>query len=594
MQKQQLDAAPGIRVITLSKSDTRQTAIAAIGDQNTPVVLVFPDATFKTPWRPDDFRQFTLLRRERNLQILFVIPREGGLRSWASAHGFKDVTYPSLEAVEQALAHKGRAAPTAPPPTVTHPAAAGKRPGSAFSTTPLSPAPQFATTEEQQPAFTALAPASSLPPANVPANPGPAAYGAPPFAQPGSPGFSHLGAVPTVRPKRRRARVIVLVALALLIIAAATASTWLVLAAHTNGVPTNTAGRAADVGEVYFRCSGQFNQSNTTGCNDILVLELDHLSQPAAGKSAYAWLLGDPSASLVPALYLGKLSVGAQGQASLTYTDPHHTNLLGEFSRVLITEQDASVIPSTYSLDKSDWRYLGGISAAPNPQDTAHHYSLLAHIRHLLSDDPKLLSVGLHGGLDIWFYRNTEKLTEWTSAAAGYSHAPDFMHRMLVRILTYLDGITVVPQDLPNETDIASLVDPTQARVGLLEFNPTVDDPPGYIYHVGLHLASLVTSPGVTPRQVALANQIAQALSYVKQWLLQVRNDALQLIKLSSDQLLLPSAQALLNDMDAASHNAFDGTQPDPASGQVEQGSYWIHSQIQQLATLDMSVYVDR
>jgi hypothetical protein len=73
-------------------------------------------------------------------------------------------------------------------------------------------------------------------------------------------------------------------------------------------------------------------------------------------------------------------------------------------------------MPETPPLDPKEWRYVGSIPNVPTPGDE-QQYSLLSHMRHLLTKDPTLQEIGLQGGLDIWLYRNSEKILEWSSAA---------------------------------------------------------------------------------------------------------------------------------------------------------------------------------
>src|SRR2546422_5572940 len=113
----------------------------------------------------------------------------------------------------------------------------------------------------------------------------------------------------------------------------------------------------------------------------------------------------------LPAVAIGPLPLN-QRQVTMTYRDPQHDNLLASYDRFLITEEDANQPPTNPSLDTNTWRYDAVFSTTPNPADKAHHFSLLDHLRHLLSQDPKLTLVGLGGGLDIWLFRNTTKILE--------------------------------------------------------------------------------------------------------------------------------------------------------------------------------------
>ena len=202
---------------------------------------------------------------------------------------------------------------------------------------------------------------------------------------------------------------------------------------------------------------------------------------------------------------LGTLHIH-KGSAQLTYTSPTHTNVLATYSRFLVTEQAANEEPIIPSLDPATWRYAGNIADTPTPGD-ANHYSLLSHLRHLLAKDPTLEGIGLSGGLDIWLYRNTGKILEWSSAArddwAGGQASLALMRRQIERVLDYLDGAAFVWRDVPPDTPW--LVDPQAGHIGLLELEQG-QNPPGYLAHIDFHLVGYANSPGVTTDQKGLAN----------------------------------------------------------------------------------------
>jgi hypothetical protein len=205
------------------------------------------------------------------------------------------------------------------------------------------------------------------------------------------------------------------------------------------------------VGRVFFTSSGQLTPTSSEGLNDVVHLDLVGLMPPAPGKSDYAWLLPDTSQNEQPPVLLGTLHM-LKGSAQLTYTSSTHTNLLATYSRFLVTEQAANEEPIIPSLDPATWRYAGSIPYTPTPGD-ANHYSLLSHLRHLLAKDPTLEGIGLSGGLDIWLYRNTGKILEWSSAArddwAGGQSGLALMRRQIDRVLDYLDGAAFVWRDVP-------------------------------------------------------------------------------------------------------------------------------------------------
>ena len=348
------------------------------------------------------------------------------------------------------------------------------------------------------------------------------------------------------------------------------------------------------LGHAFFVSSGLLSsKSSNQGITDELQINLQNLPDPQPGNRYYAWLLNDHQINL-PAVALGSLPLN-HGQVTMTYSDPQHNNLLASYSRFLITEEDANPPPTNPSLDTNTWRFDAVFSTTPNPADTVNHFSLLDHLRHLLSQDPKLKLVGLGGGLDIWLFRNTTKILEEAGSArdARKGCTPDptnaacaFVHRSLVRILDYLDGSTYVQADVPLDTPV--LIDPTVARVALLEFDVAHQQPPGYLEHIGTHLRELTISPGVTPAQRTLAIRITQAINNVQGWHEAVHTDAVKLEKMNNSQLSQPDALSILNDLLTQANHAFVG-QFDPNTSTVKEGVVQIHNNMQGLATFDVT-----
>jgi hypothetical protein len=341
------------------------------------------------------------------------------------------------------------------------------------------------------------------------------------------------------------------------------------------------------VGRVFFTSSGQLTPTSSEGLNDVVHLDLSGLTPPAPGKSDYAWLLPDASQNEQQPVLLGTLHM-LKGSAQLTYISPSHINLLATYSRFLLTEQAANEKPIIPSLDPVTWRYAGSIPDTPTPGD-ANHYSLLSHLRHLLAKDPTLEDIGLSGGLDIWLYRNTGKILEWSSAArddwAGGQASLELMRRQIERVLDYLDGAAFIWRDIPPDTPW--LVDPQAGRIGLLELEQW-QNPPGYLAHIDFHLVGYANSPGVTPDQKGLANKIDGMLTAVTALLWKVHGEAAQLVNMSDTALLSSQALSLLNDMESNANDAFVG-QPDPATGSVHGGVTEIHDELQLLATIEVS-----
>ncbi|WP_376795941.1 hypothetical protein [Thermogemmatispora sp.] len=422
-----------------------------------------------------------------------------------------------------------------------------------------------------------------------------------PSGSPSGSGLQPLGTLPTTRPlgqfggsaSRRRSwlpTIVVGLALvaSLVVLLVSGALNLLPFARSSTTSPQSTGAGAASavVGHVFFLSSGQVNVSTSQGIADQVQVDLSKVPPPAPGKAYYAWLRSDDSVES-QSILLGKLTL-SNGTAHLLYKgDQQHTNLLAIASRFLVTEEDAAFTPTVPSLDRSTWRYQAAIPDIPDPQDSEHHYSLLDHLRHLLALDPTLQKLGLPGGLDIWLFRNGQKILEWAGAARDdWNHgSTDLMHRQFIRILDYLDGIEFLGNDVPAGSPV--LVDPHIGRVGLLQFDAN-QQPPGYLHHIGIHLEGVVQSPGSTREQAELAQQINEALNKVQALYQQIRQEAIQLVHMSGNQLRQPAALALLDTLVKQAQDAFVG-QFDPQTGELQDGVTQIHYAIERLATLNVT-----
>lgn len=388
-----------------------------------------------------------------------------------------------------------------------------------------------------------------------------------------------------VRRRRRGWFAIALVALVLLIVLASS-GIYLFIRGTSPASP-------AIIGHAFFISSGLLaGQSSNQGISDELAINLQNLPDPQSGKSYYAWLLNANQASL-PAVSIGALPLN-HGQVTMTYVDPQHSNLLANYGHLLVTEEDTNPPPITPSLDITTWRYSAAFPTTPNPADATNHFSVLDHLRHLLAQDPKLMKVGLGGGLSTWLFKNVTKIVEQAGSARdsqsqctpANTAACDFVRRALVRVLDFLDGSTYVSMDVPANTPL--YIDPTVARVALLEFDTLNQQPPGYLEHIGTHLRELSGSPGVTAEQRTLAIEIGQAINNVQGWLVTVRTDAAKLVNMDDNQLSQPAALSMLNAMLTQAQFALVG-QFDPNTNTVREGAAQIHNNIQGLATLNVS-----
>ena len=345
------------------------------------------------------------------------------------------------------------------------------------------------------------------------------------------------------------------------------------------------------VGQLFFGNSGQLDATGTRGLNDVVTVKLGGIAPPASGNALYAWLRPDQGQDETGSILLGTLTVVANQAQQLTYSDPLHTDLLATYSGLLVTEESARQPPMTPSLDASTWRYQARIPAIPVPGNP-NHYSLLSHLRHLLAKDPDVESTGLHGGLNLWLYRNSLVIVDEANTAREdwQSRNTTDMHRQIVRILDYLDGFNYVQLDVPfvdpvTQVETPFLIDRKVGAIGLLTFSQR-QALPGYLVHINLHLDGAISSPGISSGQKALAGQIDVALTRVITPLFQkVHDDAARLVKMDDAQLQTSQALSLLNDM-ATNANAAVSGPVDPATGTVGKGVTWLHAIMEQLAVV--------
>jgi eukaryotic-like serine/threonine-protein kinase len=333
--------------------------------------------------------------------------------------------------------------------------------------------------------------------------------------------------------------------------------------------------------------SGQVNADVTQGLNDEVQINLQGIPAPQTGKSYYAWLLPDLKQSEAPDILLGKLNVQNRAIHYLYPGDSQHTDLLTIASRFLITEEPSATTPEIPTPDLKAWRYYAALPQTPAAGQT---YSLLDHLRHLLAVDPDLEAAHLHGGLDIWAFRDTQQVFQWALSARDDWNAQRYysLRTEAISMLDYLDGSANVAADTQPGTPI--LANNRIAQVGLLEFDPAHQNPPGYLYHIELHLNGVLQSPGSTQYQRTQATQITTTLGHVKTALEQVRHDATQLAAMDNAQLAQPSTLSLLNDMVIAATNAYQG-QANPSTNQTQNGMSQLYVQIQKLAMFSVTPY---
>lgn len=362
---------------------------------------------------------------------------------------------------------------------------------------------------------------------------------------------------------------------------------------------TNTPATAPGSGHAFFLNSDPLDENSLQGINDELEIELSSVPAPAAGKSYYAWLLGDSNQTEVVPVFLGRLNVENGAIHFLYRGDKQQSNLLAFASRFLITEDDAQNPPSDPLLDQAPWRYYAALPQTPNPSD-ALHFSLLDHLRHLLVESPELAARGLHGGLAYWFARNTAMVSDMASGLAADWRQKDTttVHTQVIRILDYLDGVSSVQADVPPGTPL--LADTHSVQVALLGPAPQYAQSPGYVYQneappgffylVQAHLNGTVLSPQSTAQQHQLAIQINASLDTVKLHLTAVYQDAKQLAFLTNAQLLQPSTQTLLTDLATQAQSAYTGNANSVVSATPD-SAIGIYNSLQKMAAFNVTPY---
>lgn len=390
---------------------------------------------------------------------------------------------------------------------------------------------------------------------------------------------------------RKRWLLVALVALVLLLLASSTVGALYLFPGKQKSPVAVAASQT--VGSVYFFSSGQVNAQNTQGVDDEVQVNLHNIPNPAPGKSYYAWLRSVSLEGEGPWISIGTLSV-SQGNARLSsiYQDPKHADLLSDVRSFLVTEEGSNVVPVFPSSDHSVWRFFSEPPAL-----------ILLHLGHLLAGSPELEVRQMSGGLGYMLSRNTGKLVEWASSArdtAVLDTHPDtsLIHRQIIHILDFLDGINSVSMDVPPGTPLDLIPsDATDGQIALVGPTPHLEPAgnsykgeiaPGYVYLIPVHLDAAMAVPGATAQQHQLANQIHAALNQVASDLNLARQYARDLVKLQGAELLTPQAKGWLNNLYAAVKSAYTG----PENPTLPQGgATGIYSNLQLLATFEVQKY---
>jgi len=353
------------------------------------------------------------------------------------------------------------------------------------------------------------------------------------------------------------------------------------------------------------------NPVSAQGIADQLEIGLQNIPDPQPGKSYYAWLLADrhpkaendplqptPQFTLPLLITPAGLPVHNGGVNFLYKGTPQHDNLFSLASRLLITEENTNGTPRGPAAARSTWRYYAEI-----PQTTygTPPLSALDHIRHLFYKETKVDVLGLPGGLDIWLFRDTEKLLEWSVAARDdynpQGTSASQMRVLFISMLDYLDGSPNVHIDVPG---VPIYADPIASRVTLLSVvtpqqqgTDLANNPPGYLDHVPLHLNGVVKAPDATPQMRQIATRIINALANSSKWLKEARMLARQLALMNNNQLSQPGTLTMIDNLVTDVTYAYIG-QLDPKTNTVIPGVLQVHYDVQQLATLILTKNLPR
>lgn len=553
-------------MLYVEPTDERTALLEFISAQKKPVVIMLPaQSRLKVFQHPDDYGDLKHVKRQLDLPIVFVVSGNEHMRQLAWRNGFP--AYISIDALADSLS-KGQLA-------------LSRQRTLARKTVPLSPSTPGTERSFSSRRTIPLAPIPPLEQQSIPKGTRAGVNVALTEERP-TPPVSEVGS-------GRRRFPAALFIVSLLVLVGAGMISYLSFFRMFPFAPAAPVIQL--VGHISFLSSEQLSENSSQGIDDEVQIDLHSLSSPAAGKSYYAWLLGDKNLSDSKAILLGKLSVN-RGNAYLLYPgDQQHTNLLEFNSRFVVTEEDAAMTPITPSPDYSAWRYYGEIPQSPDPLNS-HHYSFLDHVRHLLASEPMLNDLELPGGLNNWFYRNTGKLIEWTiSARDRWEESKDlaFVRRQTIRTLTYLDGLSFVQQDMPPD---ATLPDTSKLdSVGLLDVNGQNQNPASYLGSIVYHLNGLLDAPGSTQDVRKNAAQIITAMNNVQGWLETMHADAKQIVAMTDAQLGQSAAFTLLNDLVDQANHAYVG-EIGPTNGEMREGVTWIHDHLQSLATLSVTQYI--
>ncbi len=341
------------------------------------------------------------------------------------------------------------------------------------------------------------------------------------------------------------------------------------------------------VGHAYFTSSGEVASQGPSGMDDTIHVMLSQLPAPPAGEHYYCWLLSDKTQVETQSTRLGRLTLN-NGSAALSYTDPHHQNLLVNNSRFLVTlDNDRNGAPLDPITTRSTWRYFAEFPDTPGNDGTTG----LTHMRHLLTSEPTLQRFKLDGGLAFWFLQDVEEIQRWSKESIDNGNFTN-RRQKVINILYILHGqcarqdLQNVPAGVINRPDVG--IDTTQIPLLECPQNPVPEG--GHVRHTLFHLNGLIQSPGATAYQKQLAAQITREMDDVNANLEQILKDEQKLV-LTDDAHFDTAPER--QDIGLQIRMALSGW-VDPATQTVHPGAAIIYGQIQSLATFDIAPYTGR
>ncbi|MEP7198739.1 MAG: DUF420 domain-containing protein [Chloroflexota bacterium] len=184
--------------------------------------------------------------------------------------------------------------------------------------------------------------------------------------------------------------------------------------------PTNT---PAPPAPTVVPARGALTFSNDKGLNDVATVKVSNVPPPPAGKLYQAWFASSNVQALASA---GEVKVGADGTATVTYTDPNAGNLIAQYDQFFITTENAAATkPSTTLVFSGQFaaRLSGEVkaligSAGDTPNKVGYIVGLHDNGDHLLQHADELTGALVRNNLPA-LKRHAEHLINLLQGAKG-------------------------------------------------------------------------------------------------------------------------------------------------------------------------------